>query len=53
MLMLLENPTRGREELRRMFEGEQVLVRPQSGGFYIAEGKLFPLGVLFAPSRWP
>ena len=26
-----------------MFEGERVLVRPQPEGFYIAEGKLFPL----------
>ena len=43
--LLLKDPTRGREELRRMFEGEQVLVRPQPEGFYIAEGKLFPLAL--------
>jgi hypothetical protein len=41
--MLVEAPTRGREELRRLFDCEQVHVRPQPGGFYIAEGKLFPL----------
>lgn len=45
--MLLEDPVAGREELRRMFEGEQVLVRPQPGDFYIAEGTFFPLS-LFA-----
>ena len=28
-----------------MFEGEQVLVRPQPEGFYIAEGKLLPLSL--------
>jgi site-specific DNA recombinase len=43
--LLLKDPTRGREELRRMFEGEQVLVRPQPGGFYVAGGKLFPLAL--------
>lgn len=43
--LLLKDPTRGREELRRMFEGEQVLVRPQPEGFYIAEGKLLPLAL--------
>ena len=28
-----------------MFEGEQVLVRPQPGDFYIAEGTFFPLNL--------
>ena len=43
--LLLKDPTRGRQELRRMFEGERVLVRPQPEGFYIAEGKLLPLSL--------
>ena len=38
--MLLKDPARGREELARMFDGEQVLVRPRPGGFYVAEGTL-------------
>jgi site-specific DNA recombinase len=41
--MLLEDPTRGREELRKMFEDGKVLLRPQPEGFYLAEGKFFPL----------
>jgi DNA invertase Pin-like site-specific DNA recombinase/Arc/MetJ-type ribon-helix-helix transcriptional regulator len=41
--MLLEDPTRGREELRKMFEDGKVLLKPQPEGFYVAEGKFFPL----------
>ena len=43
--MLLENPVAGREELRRMFDGGRVLCRPQPGGFYVAEGKFYPLAL--------
>jgi hypothetical protein len=43
--LLVKDPTRGREELRRMFEGERVLVCPQPEGFYIAEGTRFPLAL--------
>ncbi len=43
--VLLKDPARGREELRRLFEGERVLVRPQPEGFYIAEGTLYPLAL--------
>lgn len=43
--MLLEDPIASREELRRMFDGEQIVVRPQPGDFYIAEGTLLPLNV--------
>ena len=43
--VLLADPIRGREELRRLFENGQVLLRPQPEGFYLAEGKLFPLAL--------
>ena len=41
--MLLEDPVAGREELRLLFKDEQVLVRPQPDGVYLAEGTLLPL----------
>jgi hypothetical protein len=28
-----------------LFENEQILVRPQPGGFYVAEGKLLPMAI--------
>jgi hypothetical protein len=40
-----EDPTRGREELRRLFANGRVLLRPQPEGHYIAEGKLYPLAI--------
>jgi site-specific DNA recombinase len=43
--MLLEDPTRGREELRRLFEDGKVMLKPQPEGFYLAEGKIFPLAL--------
>ena len=43
--VLLKDPVRGRSELRRLFDNEQILVGPQPGGFYIAEGKLYPLAM--------
>lgn len=43
--MLADDPVAGREELRRLFEGGKVICRPQPEGFYIAEGKLFPLAL--------
>ncbi len=43
--MLADDPVAGREELRRLFEGGKVLCRPQPDGFYVAEGKLYPLAL--------
>ncbi len=43
--ILRADPARGREELRRLFVNERVLLRPQPEGYYIAEGKLFPLAL--------
>ncbi|MBI2395166.1 MAG: recombinase family protein [Deltaproteobacteria bacterium] len=37
------DPTRGREELRRLFEGGRLLLHPQADGSYVAETKLFLL----------
>jgi hypothetical protein len=39
------DPIVSREELRRMFDGEQIVVRPQRGDFYVAEGTLLPLNL--------
>jgi hypothetical protein len=46
--VLSSDPTRGREALRRLFEGGQIKVTPQPGGTYVAESTLLPM-MLFAP----
>lgn len=43
------DPTRAREELRRLFEGGQLLLRPQADGTYTAESRLFPLLAFTGP----
>jgi len=44
--LLATDPTRGREELKRLFEKGRLLVEPQPEGHYIARGRLFPLALL-------
>ena len=44
--MLLQNPTQGREQLRRLFEGGRLTVHPQPDGTYITESTFFPLKLL-------
>jgi site-specific DNA recombinase len=43
--MVVENPSRGREELRRMFHDGKVMLKPQPDRVYLAEGTLYPLGI--------
>ena len=43
--VLLKDPARGREELRRLFDEGRVMLRPQPQGFYLAQGKLLPLAL--------
>jgi hypothetical protein len=40
------HPTRGREQLRKLFEGGRLLVHPQPDGTYITESRFFPLKLL-------
>lgn len=47
--MRLEDPVAGREDLRRMFDGEHVVVCMRPGDFYVAEGTLFPFSRFLAP----
>lgn len=41
--LLVSDPTRGREALRRLFEGGQIKVTPQPDRTYVAESTLLPL----------
>ncbi len=34
------DPLRAREHLRRLFEGGRLMLKPQEGGFYVAEGRI-------------
>jgi Arc/MetJ-type ribon-helix-helix transcriptional regulator len=40
------DPLRARESLRRLFEGGQLLLHPQPGGFYVAQGRIDVLAFL-------
>jgi DNA invertase Pin-like site-specific DNA recombinase len=44
--LLDADKTRGREELRKLFEGGRITVTPQPEGFYVATSKLLPLVAL-------
>lgn len=44
--IIATDPVRGRERLRRLFEGGQLALVPEGDGAYRAEGRLFPLGLL-------
>ena len=44
--LLEADKTRGREELRKLFEGGRITVTPQPEGFYVATSKLLPLVAL-------
>jgi DNA invertase Pin-like site-specific DNA recombinase len=46
---LFEDPAGSREELRKMFEGQRVIVRPQPERFYMAEGVFLPLAAFATP----
>jgi hypothetical protein len=48
---LYEDPAGTREQLRRMFEGERILLRPQPESFYMAEGVFFPMALFSTPLR--
>ena len=37
---------RGREQLKRPFEGGRLLLHPQPEGHYVAESRFFPLALL-------
>ncbi len=47
---MVEDQSRGREELRKRFEGGRLLLKPRPGAFYIAESKRLPLMVLSSGS---
>ncbi len=47
------DPTRAREELRRLFQGGQLLLRPQPDGTYLAESRLLPLVAFGATTNAP
>ncbi len=40
------DPLRARERLRRLFEGGRLLLHPQPGGFYVAQGRIDVLAFL-------
>ncbi len=44
--MLASDPLRGREALRRFFEGEAIRLEPQPQGHYIAKSRLLPVALL-------
>ena len=46
---LAANPTRGREELRRLFRDGRIDLVPQPDGFYIARSAILPLVLLTTP----
>lgn len=48
--IVASDPTRGREELRKLFEGGRLFLKPQPGAFYIAESKLLPRTMLSSGS---
>jgi hypothetical protein len=43
--LLVVDPTRGREELRRMFQDGKAMLKPQPDRIYLAEGTLYPLSI--------
>lgn len=46
---LTANPTRGREELRRLFRDGRIDLVPQPDGFYVARSEILPLVLLTTP----
>lgn len=46
---LAANPTRGREELRRLFRDGRIDLVPQPDGFYVARSEILPLVLLTTP----
>ena len=40
------DPVRGREELKKLFEGGKLFVKPQPEGHYVAESRIFPFALL-------
>jgi hypothetical protein len=40
------DPTRGREELRRIFRDGKITLFPEPGGFYVARSEILPLVLL-------
>lgn len=46
---LTANPTKGREELRRLFRDGRIDLIPQPDGFYVARSEILPLVLLTTP----
>lgn len=47
---LMQDPLRGREELRRLFRDGVIRLDPQADGVYIARGEVLPLVAYLAPN---